>query len=258
MCWGHYITDGISKLWCINNPEIRALIIAGVRVAFTSEWINVQSMPIPWRHIVDLLGWKDVEIQTISKITKYKNIYIPTNAIQHGVSGRKYTVEFCDLIDALTKAALERFQNNRIFDKIYLSRTKLTSDHLEYGERNIEKLFKKVGFKILYPERMSFEEQVWCLNNAKIVAGTMGSISHNFMFCKHGTEAIILRKAWYTNDFQYVINQATELNVTYIDVNLSVFLNEITDLGKKKGVQFSALPLQQSVKLTCRNHSDCT
>lgn len=51
------------------------------------------------------------------------------------------------------------------------------------------------------------------------------------MFCRPGTEAIILRKAWYTNDFQYVINQVSDLNVLYVDCHLSVFTTDNPNLG---------------------------
>lgn len=224
-CWGHYITDGICKLWCINAPEIKLLLKKDIPVVFTYDWIIEDKIASSWRHIIDLLGWENVNIVPLTKITKFKRIYIPSNSLQHSTKGRFYTSEFNQLVDSLKNAALSHDMKPPKYEKVYLSRTRLTSDHSEFGERGIEKLFRKVGYKILYPEQLSFEEQVYYLHNAKEVAGTMGSISHNFMFCNSETKVYILRKSWYTNDFQYVINQVSNLDVTYIDVNLSVFLN---------------------------------
>lgn len=230
-CWGHYITDGICKLWCINTPEIKLLLEKNIPIVFTYEWIIDEKMASSWRHLIDLLGWKNVNIFPLTKITKIKRIHIPSNSLQYSTKGRFYTYEFKHLIDSLKNAALSHNMRLPKIEKIYLSRTRLTSDHAEFGEKGIEKLFKKAGFKILYPEQLSFEEQVYYLHNAKEVAGTMGSISHNFMFCNSETKLYILRKSWYTNDFQYVINQVSNLDVTYIDVNLSVFLNSNSNDG---------------------------
>lgn len=69
------------------------------------------------------------------------------------------------------------------------------------------------------------------LQHVKSLVATEGSIAHNAVFCRPGTEVIILRKAFYTNDHQYVINQMRELNVTYIDVHLSLFTNDQPNLG---------------------------
>lgn len=230
-CWGHYITDGICKLWCINSPEIKLLLKKDIPVVFTYEWIIEDKISSSWRHIIDLLGWENVNIVPLTKITKFKRIYIPSNSLQHSTKGRFYTSEFNQLVNSLKNAALSHDMKPPKFEKVYLSRTRLTSDHAEFGEKGIEKLFRKVGYKILYPEQLSFEEQVYYLHNAKEVAGTMGSISHNFMFCNSETKVYILRKSWYTNDFQYVINQVSNLDVTYIDVNLSVFLNSNSNDG---------------------------
>lgn len=230
-CWGHYITDGICKLWCINSLEFQRLLRNDIPVVFTYDWIIEEKIASSWRHILDLLGLKNVNIVPLTKITKFKRIYIPSNSLQHSSKGRFYTSEFKNSVDSLKVTALSCEERHPKHEKIYLSRTKLTSDHAEFGEKGIETLFKKAGFKVLYPEQLSFEEQVYYLHNAKEVAGTMGSISHNFMFCNSETKAYILRKAWYTNDFQYVINQVSNLDVTYIDVNLSVFLNSNSNEG---------------------------
>lgn len=231
-CWGHYITDGISKLWCVDSPEFLGLVERGVPVVFVSEWMCVDRMGGAWRHLVDLLGGASIDIVPLTAITKFKKIYIPTNSIQHSANGRFYTESFTKLVCKLKDAALNGAVFSKVYDKIYLSRTKLSNGgHTEFGEKQLENAFKRVGYHVVYPEQLTFEEQVWLLHHAKSVVGTMGSISHNFMFCQPGTEVIILRKAWYTNDFQYVINQVANLNVTYIDCNLSVFIDENTNGG---------------------------
>lgn len=231
-CWGHYITDGISKMWCLENEEFKNLVARGVPVMFVSEWAHVDKMGDAWRHLVDLVGGVNVKIEPLQVTTKFKRIYVPSNTIQHSAKGRFYTKEFTNIVGRLKAAALSNVSIGKEYDKIYLSRTQLPNGgHTEFGEYQLEKAFKKAGYHVIYPEQLTFEEQVYLLDKAKSVAGTMGSISHNFMFCRPDTDVVILRKAWYTNDFQYVINQSSNLNVNYIDCNLSVFIDANSNGG---------------------------
>lgn len=234
-CWGHYITDGICKLWCLESPLFKELIARGVPVCFVSAYMPVDKISMSWRHLVDLLGGENVNILPIQTATRYKRVWIPTSSIRikNSEEGRFYTKEYRDIVIKLRERALEKANNKySIYDKIYLSRTKLDNGgHTEFGERQIERAFRQAGFHIIYPEKLSFEQQVCLLYNAKSVAATMGSISHNFMFCKHGTDAIILRKAWYSNNFQYIANQLANISATYIDCHLSVFVTNASHLG---------------------------
>lgn len=162
LCWGHYITDGISKLWCLENDKFWSLVHRGVQVMFVSEWMSVDQMPTAWRHLVDLLGGEKVKIVPLQKTTKFKRIYIPSNTIQNSSKGRFYTNEFTLLVDKLKQAALANFSACKRYDRIYLSRTKLANGgHSEFGERHIERVFRKAGFHIIYPEKLSFEHQVF-------------------------------------------------------------------------------------------------
>lgn len=230
MCWGHYFTDGLSKMWSIHNPEFQSLVSKKIPIYFVSDSFYEGEMPFSWKHLIDLLGGEGLDIRPLRKNTKFGNLHIPTNCIFNTNTGRYYTEEYEQLISVLKEKALLGF-NQRIYPKIYLSRTKLVSDHAEFGERAIERVFKKQGYKIIYPERLSFEQQVGLLWHAQEVAGTMGSISHNFVFCRPDAKVSIIRKAWYTNDFQYVLNQEAGISATYIDAHLSVFVTEDTNEG---------------------------
>jgi len=59
-------------------------------------------------------------------------------------------------------------------------------------------------------------------------ASTEGSISHNAIFCNPDTTNIILKKTDFINPHQIMINEAANLNIIYIDVNKSVWVNKET------------------------------
>lgn len=69
--------------------------------------------------------------------------------------------------------------------KLYLSRRRFSRGNFERviaNEVDMEAEFRRRGFKILYPETMSFEDQVGHYANADWVAGISGSGLHNSLF----------------------------------------------------------------------------
>lgn len=58
------------------------------------------------------------------------------------------------------------------------------------NERAVERIFVDAGFKVLHPERWSFEQQVALFQRAEVVAGVEGSALHNSVFMRHGARVI--------------------------------------------------------------------
>lgn len=236
ICWGHYFTEGISKLWCLQTPQFKELLAKGVPICFVSKWHMVPEIPRAWAHLIDLLSDTKLNIIPLQKPTSIGKAYVPTNSFSNKPRiGRVYTDLYVQSINRLRDKALQnavqKSKGWKKYEKIYLSRTKLKTGIAEFGERSIERLFKNTGYHIIHPEQLSFEQQVYLLWNAKEVVATMGSISHNLVFCKPNTRAIIIRKSWFSCDYQYAMNQIAELNVEYIDAHLSVFVTPMINDG---------------------------
>lgn len=96
----------------------------------------------------------------------------------------------------------------------------------EFWEKSIERVFKKLGYRIIYPESLSVDDQITLLNNCKYFAATEGSISHSSIFCKPRTSVVIIRKSHLVYSYQLSINEMADLNVTYIDAHRSANLNK--------------------------------
>ena len=62
------------------------------------------------------------------------------------------------------------------FDKVYFSRRKIFQNGREWGENNIERVFYNLGYKTIYPETLSIDEQINILRNCSHFATTEGSI----------------------------------------------------------------------------------
>ncbi len=218
--WGHFITDCLKQMWFLLTPEYHKLkaeniklvcnVIPGFR--FNSNHIALLSM----------IGLDVNDIHFISKPSRFKKIFLPETSFtllkiaEDDYRGRYFTNEYLDLINHITA----QIPDSARYEKIYYSRTNL-HDSRDVGEKDIEKLFKSMGFKIVKPEKLTFEEQLSILQGCKCFAATEGSVSHNAIFLKEGTKTIIFRKYWGVNDYQLTINCAKKLNVTYVDAHLS-------------------------------------
>ena len=95
----------------------------------------------------------------------------------------------------------------------------------QFGEERLAEYFKNKGYEIIKPENFSFPEQLNILANCESLASTVGSCSHNSIFMKDESELILLPRYSESvlNGYQKALNQFSNLNINYVDSNLSFF-----------------------------------
>ena len=96
----------------------------------------------------------------------------------------------------------------------------------DLGEKVLDKVFKRLGYQIIAPEKFTVNEQIWLLMNCKEVATTEGSIAHTAVFCNQGTNIVLIKKCNWVSMHQLVMNEVAKLNVTYIDAHHSCFCDK--------------------------------
>lgn len=228
-CWGHFFTDGFSKLWWFFTDEYKKIEKQEkLKVCYVCPYKNEIATPKPWLDLINALGL-DLEIMPINDLKLYKKVYVPDNSLHMMNNHRVFTNEY-ELTINKVLSTIKPNQNKK-FENLYLSRKRWTHVNADFGERAIERLFNKVGYTSICPELYSVGEQLAMYQGAKSIVATSGSIAHNAVFCKKGTELIILRKGVGTFDYQEVVNQVKELNVIYIDCHLTLFVDENVNLG---------------------------
>ena len=221
--FGHCITDNLKKLWFLQTEEGKRLIREDYDIVYITYWGQHLK---PWGY--DVLQSAGVDVSRLKEITKptlYKRIYIPDNAIiskeiKKNVGEKYYTKEFKWVVDSILRYSSECVLSVS-YNKIYLSRTAYRSKR-DFGEKRIERLFKKAGYEIIFPERHSFVEQVSIISHAEEIVTTEGSISHLAMFAKYGTKMLLLKKIDWMNPYQEFINEMAGLNVRYVNSNHSI------------------------------------
>lgn len=84
------------------------------------------------------------------------------------------------------RSCLYRIMETQGERKIYISRKNCDSSRL-VNEAEMIPLFKEAGFEIVYPEYLSFEEQVRMFSSAKCIVGVTGAALTNILYCRQGT-----------------------------------------------------------------------
>lgn len=226
--WGHWITDNLKHLWFLfderySDLKSKKFIYTPLDPAFKFSG-NALSL-------LGRLGIKEEDLYRIDRITKFKKVFLPDDCfIRWDNKGCWYTSGYKVLIDNIIQSnkgssSGQTGSFNEDERKVYLTRTRLKS-YKDIGEERIEKVFKDLGFRIVSPELMTFDEQLDLLGECDVVAATEGSVTHNAVFMKEGSELVIVRKRNFVNEYQLAINEMKALRVTYIDSHKSTMLNK--------------------------------
>lgn len=174
-----------------------------------------------FKDVLKALG-VECKMYLIDKPTKCEHILLPDDSFIFNNRFRYFTQPFKETIARICSFSPKiDVCNYKNLSKVYFSRSKWGDG--DFGESDIENVFKKIGYSIIYPEKLTFFEQLYILQNCDSFASTEGSTSHNALFLREGAECIILRKADYINMYQLPINELKNLNVTYIDAHLSIY-----------------------------------
>lgn len=205
--WGNFLFDCLARVWYVLQEE-------QTKIAYC---YSLQSPNDEFEHkcrdFFRLLGISSDRLIEIRKPTRFHTVIIPQMSVFPGIfCSKEFLNVFDKAINNVTKA-----MTGDVYDKIYLTRTQMTSCK-ELGEREIENIFRKLGFKIVAPEKLMIEEQIYLFSHCRVFASIEGTTSHNIMFAREQTEHIILRKQRYVNTRQVLFDRLRNIEPQYIDV----------------------------------------
>ena len=135
----------------------------------------------------------------------------------------------------------KKFDNN---EKIYIDRTESKFNHCQIQNDNeIFNFLKEKGFSKYKVGELSFFEQIYLFNNAKIIIGAHGAAFTNLAFCKPDTKIIEIRHSTQLNNNYKRISQINNLNYRLIKTK------ELDENQKKFGdIYLSIKNLEHCIK----------
>jgi capsular polysaccharide biosynthesis protein len=208
--YGHFITDGMSKLWAIDRvPGLPLLMQARP---------SVRDHGCGYIHeIFARLGLKDRGLLMPTRPTLFRRVLAAKAAFQH-----TFRLYDCHQIPHLRVADSILAENdclNSYPEKIYLTRSGLKShDRKAAEEFELEDRLRNNGFVIVAPEQFSFVRQVRMFNAAKWVAGTIGSAFHTCLFAHPRPDRGLFMLTWEKINNRYLmIDEMTAQRSYYLN-----------------------------------------
>jgi hypothetical protein len=180
----HFLFDFIAKLRLINGKD---------EFKDYPLLINVESIKYP--QMREALNWysEDRKYLPLACNNSYKviDLVLPSSLTWAPLNIKdRFAMKSTDVI--ISKEAVEFLRNHgpvrgsgdRANRKIYLSRkSKMTAGYRKLqNEEDVEKLFLKYGFELVFPERLSFFEQVEIFSESRVIAGPTGSAFANIVY----------------------------------------------------------------------------
>ena len=216
--WGHLITDFVRHLWPLLSLD------RGLQVVY-AVGSPKQRLPENFRQFLEAIGVSSDRLVEIREPTRFRRVYFGEPSYWHDSEDRiLWTPEHVAVVDAVVRNLVGEAVPRQPGLKVYLTRTGLAKGRKDFGEKIIEQAYRRKGFRIVMPERLSLSELVRLLAGAEVIAATEGSVSHNALFAPKGACLEILRKCEWVNSYQETINQMRELKVSVYNVSVASML----------------------------------
>lgn len=202
--FGHFLLEHMNRAWGWLRDEYRHCKVVLVNNK------QIKDVPGYMFDLIEILGVKRENIIVLNDSTKFRRVVIPQQAFNIPIMS---SIEFGEAFSAMADNA-----HGPTYDKVYLSRNKLNMRRT-LGEAQIQKIFEKNGFKIIYPETLPLEQQIAAVKNCRMLAGCAGTAMHLALFMPRGGTVIQLKRNSLDDcsaPTQYLINKTLDLKSVFI------------------------------------------
>ncbi len=224
--YGHFLLEMLSSFWMHRS-------FASFDYFVFHPFIFGEQVPSYVRDAFQALGIPLARIRIINERTRILDVTIPERLVKLNKSANiEVNRVYQFLIDTYARNASSPTANY-----YYISRVRMS---LRSGQRAIinepfiERMLSKMGFLTVYPELLSFPEQVSLFQRADIVCGFSGSALHNCVFMRSNAlliEIADLRSPNTTHPMQDICNQLSNISYHFI-----AFSGRILDRDKQVGL----------------------
>lgn len=189
--------------------------------------------------------------------------FLAPNVYPGVVDKPEYTQFDIELLQKFRNRILASIEiNNDLPKRIFLSR-KNASFRRPFNEYECQQLLKTYGIETIYPEELTFEQQVQIFHNAEVIAGGSGAAFTNLLYCSEACKVIMfigykismsfwqplvcLNNASYYRIHDRSKGELTQDNHPY-DIHNPFFINpdDIVELMSQLGIKQESVPPKTS------------
>nr|WP_241413925.1 glycosyltransferase family 61 protein [Clostridium beijerinckii] len=212
----HFTVELLSRIQYIDNfEEYRSVpILVDKAVKNIPQYYDLLNTINKYNHPVIFID-KNMNYKVKKLIYVSYNTWMPIN-IKEGL-------ELCSRDWLISESAVKYIRNSIIedntkngFRKIFISRKNTVNSRL-INEKDVVGLFKIYGFEIIYPEKMTFKQQVKIFSEAEYVAGATGAAFTNIIYCPQNAKILCIIPRKYNGLLYSSIANIVKLKNIFID-----------------------------------------
>jgi capsular polysaccharide biosynthesis protein len=192
--FGHLVTEVMSRLWGWERAKADA---PDLKAVFRIRYPNERD-PLLERRLFTAYGIPESDITWISEPTWLESVYAATpmwhNAAPHYVHP--------DLRDVWTRVSdgLVRSVPREVepAERLFVSRRVTMANRACRNAPEVEEVFARHGFTVIYPEELDLAQQAHLFRDARVVAGLGGSGLFNIFNSRALEHLVVLNHESYT------------------------------------------------------------
>ena len=189
--YGHFLLESLARSWYLlkSDQALRVGVLPYVRA----------SLREPFRRVLRLLNIPEERLLFIEQPTRFPQIYIPEPLYE--LLGTAH-VQAIGPFQHIAERILSESEPIASNQPVYLSRSTLPGHRRAItGEPEFESALRERGFLIVYPESLTFDEQVLLFNSHHDYIGCFGSAMHSVLFAQHRPRLHLLTSGMPQLDF---------------------------------------------------------
>jgi len=180
--FGHWLVDLLPKIAIL---DIAGFDLTTIRFPFPAD---TPAFGLRWLQLLGIQPEQIVLYDTDHELLELDTLLIPTT-LHNGV---RTSPVLADVVAFMRRAISLPPVNNQP-QRMFISRSKTSQSRPLVNRSQIEAMAVKAGFSLVYPERMSLQEQVALFAGARQIVGEYGSALHSSMFAAPGTVVCAIR-----------------------------------------------------------------
>jgi len=205
--YGHIIAEYLSRMWWLaENPK------SGYKYVFISTNSTISKILLDF---VSILGLSEDEIIFLKEPMRFDCVIVPEQSVYLRSGYRdKASVLYNAMRDNVDPAA---------YEKVYFARPDAEEKKDIVGEEYFINYYRRLGYEIIRPEKLSIREQVAVMAGVKFFVCSGGTLHHQILFANNEVNVTVLGK---TRNLPVVphfwINQLRKARCTFIDVSANI------------------------------------
>lgn len=208
--WGHFLVNTMERLWYYFSSDCPPID----RIVFVSD--NQHNCNTGGGNIArfNQLAGLSSKFEIINRPHRFEQLIVPDQALTH----LTFSHQFLQVFDVVKNAVKPNKKVIEYPERVFLTRSRLKNARKnEINCEILDEFFKKNGFTVLSPEKMTLDDLILYFRHAKYIVSICGTLAHNFLFAPNNAKFAIIERHAFINEWQMSIDRAMGTIPDYID-----------------------------------------